>query len=119
MITLNLPFPPSVNHYWRYTNGKVLVSHRGRQYREAVKLACLKIKSPMEGPLKVHLRAFPPDQRRRDLDNLNKAILDAMQAGGVYHDDSQIADLRIVRAHTEKPGWIQAEITPLEIAYAK
>jgi len=119
MITLNLPFPPSVNHYWRYTNGKVLVSHRGRQYREAVKLVCLKIKSPLEGPLKVHLRAFPPDHRRRDLDNLNKALLDSLQAGGVYHDDSQIDDLRIIRAHVEKPGRIQAEIIPLEKVYAE
>ena len=48
-----------------------------------------------------------------------KTILDAMQAGGVYHDDSQIDDLRIMRAHVEKPGRIHAQIMPLETTYAK
>ena len=71
-----------MNHYWRYYNSRVLVSRQGRQYRESVKSHCLKIKTPLPGPIKAQLIVFPPDHRRRDLDNLNKAILDALQAGG-------------------------------------
>ena len=38
---------------------------------------------------------FPPDNRRRDIDNVFKALLDAMQHGGAYADDSQIVRLSI------------------------
>ncbi|MEY4713325.1 MAG: hypothetical protein RIS88_2775 [Pseudomonadota bacterium] len=38
-----------------------------------------------------------PDRRRRDLDNTLKATQDAMTHAGIWDDDSQIDDLRIVR----------------------
>lgn len=50
-----------------------------------------------EKRLKVDIIAYPPDKRRRDLDNLLKAPQDSLQHAGVFHDDSQIADLRIRR----------------------
>ena len=37
----------------------------------------------------------PPDNRRRDIDNVQKALLDALQHGGAYADDSQIVRLSI------------------------
>jgi len=36
MIILILPFPPSVNGYWRNINGKTLISAKGRAYKKAV-----------------------------------------------------------------------------------
>lgn len=47
--------------------------------------------------LKVVVLLSPPDRRRRDIDNLAKALLDALEAGGLFHDDCQIDDLRIIR----------------------
>ena len=44
----------------------------------------------MKGPLALVTDVHPPDNRRRDLDNTQKALLDAMQHGGAYEDDSQI-----------------------------
>jgi len=44
------------------------------------------------------IEAFPPDKRRRDLDNLIKAIQDSLQYAGVYEDDSQIDYLTIKRS---------------------
>jgi len=40
--------------------------------------------------------AFPPDRRRRDLDNLQKPLLDALEKAGIYEDDSLI-DLLVTR----------------------
>lgn len=40
---------------------------------------------------------FPPDRRRRDIDNVQKALLDALQHGGAFHDDNQIVRLTIER----------------------
>ncbi len=98
MITLTLPWPPSVNHYWRMWRGRMLISLEGREYRKRV-LVTLRLAGvePMSGPLAVEIDAFPPDRRRRDTDNLLKAALDALQHAGVYDDDSQIEDLHIRR----------------------
>ena len=43
----------------------------------------------------INLEAWRPDNRRRDLDNLFKAPLDACTHAGVWEDDSNIVDLRI------------------------
>ncbi len=48
---------------------------------------------PLVGRLAVEVEVFPPDNRRRDVDNVIKALLDALQHGGAYLDDSQIVRL--------------------------
>jgi crossover junction endodeoxyribonuclease RusA len=54
----------------------------------------------MEGPLRVEIEAYRPDNRKRDLDNLLKAALDSMAKGMIYNDDSQIKHLTIKWAPT-------------------
>ena len=99
MIT-TLPWPPSVNRYWRHVGRRVLISRAGREYRRAI---CGLLaggggprKPPAGGRIALAMDAFPPDRRRRDLDNLPKAVQDSLAHAGVYEDDSQI-DLLIVR----------------------
>lgn len=36
MVTLVLPFPPSMNTYWRNLNGRTLLSAKGRRYKSEV-----------------------------------------------------------------------------------
>lgn len=52
------------------------------------------------GPIKVEIIAYRPDNRKRDLDNLLKAVLDGMAKGMIYKDDAQIKDLSIKWADT-------------------
>ena len=96
MIEIELPYPPSVNHYYRRLGPRVLISRQGRAYRNQVcsTLAAMGIK-PMTGDLAVDIEVYPPDRRRRDVDNLAKGLLDALEHGGAYINDSQIKDLRI------------------------
>lgn len=105
VIELELPFPPSVNHYYRRWGNRTLISREGRRFRERVcaLLAASGIR-PMSGPLRVEIEVYPPDRRRRDIDNTVKALLDAIQHGGAYRDDSQIADLRITRQECVPAG---------------
>lgn len=93
-----LPFPPSVNHYWRRVGPRTLISRGGRRFRDDVarRLAAQGV-ALLRGHLSVHVIACPPDRRRRDLDNLQKALLDALQHGGAYIDDSQIDRLEVER----------------------
>jgi len=94
---LILPWPPSVNTYWRTFRGRMIISKPGREYRTAVAEQVVAQAMPKfkGSPIKVVIEAYRPDKRRRDLDNLFKAALDSMCSAGVFDDDSQIVDLRI------------------------
>lgn len=105
MIQITLPFPPSINHYWRRVGNKTLISKEGRAYRAAVEAVVQQMRLvTIEETMGVVIVANPPDARRRDLDNLLKAPLDALQAAGVYTDDSQFESIEITRGQVERGG---------------
>ncbi|MCD4823677.1 MAG: RusA family crossover junction endodeoxyribonuclease, partial [Phycisphaerae bacterium] len=99
-MRMTLPFPPTVNSYWRHVGPRTLISRKGREYRRAIcgLLAGGNKKPPRTGRIALCMDAFPPDRRRRDLDNLPKAVLDSLAHAGVYEDDSHYAELRIMRS---------------------
>jgi len=119
MINITLPWPPSVNRIWRSFGGRVLLSAEGRAYREVVAVAVLEQHGsgdPLTGRLSMTIRAYPPDRRRRDLDNLLKAILDSLEhAGSVYKNDAQIDHLSIHRCGVEKPGRVEVSIRQIDL----
>lgn len=101
-ISLTLPWPPTVNTYYRNVSGTVKISEKGRAYRKAVADQVLIQRGAKQfaGRLEVSIHAFPPDKRKRDLDNLFKSVLDSMTKAGVWLDDEQIDSLKIVRGST-------------------
>jgi Holliday junction resolvase RusA-like endonuclease len=105
MLEVELPYPPSINHYWRRVGYRTLISREGRRFRQRVLaiLAALGIE-PLLGRLVVQVDVFPPDSRRRDIDNVQKALLDALQHGGAYADDSQIVKLAIEKREPVEGG---------------
>ena len=111
-----MPWPPSVNRYYRTVNGRMLISAEGRKYRKQVAEWCLVNRFNRWGGLRLEIKilACPPDRRRRDLDNLLKAMLDAMEHAGIYENDSQIDDLRITRGPVEKGGAMYVNIQAIE-----
>jgi len=94
-----LPWPPCVNSFKfrrfvpKAFRESVRVEVWGRSYGE-----------PLTGRLTCLIEAHPPTRRRRDLDNIAKAPLDALVEAGAFLDDSQIDDLRIVRREHGRPG---------------
>lgn len=99
MIRLVLPFPPSANVYWRKVGGKMLVSKAAKSYRQQVGIIVrtsveAKIR-PITTAVKVSIVANPPNRRKRDIDNLLKATLDAMELAGLYVNDCQVHELTI------------------------
>jgi crossover junction endodeoxyribonuclease RusA len=113
-INFSLPWPPSVNTYWRNLDGRTIISAKGREYREQVgeQILIQRMAKFFAGNLRVTIKAYRPDRRRRDLDNLLKATLDGLAHAGVYQDDSQIVDLRIYWAD-EIGGMLKVEIEEL------
>lgn len=107
-----LPYPPSVNHYWRRVGLRTLISRGGRRYRrDVVALLAAGRAAPLSGRLELVAHVFPPDGRRRDLDNLQKALCDALQHAGVYADDSQIDRLDVHRGPVVPGGKVVVQIT--------
>lgn len=114
-VAFDLPWPPSVNTYWRHTlvkgRPRVLISKKGRDYRSAV-LSAIGLKhKKIGGRVSVWIGANAPDNRARDLDNLPKAILDALTHAGVWGDDEQIDQLTIVRGEVVKGGGVRVVIS--------
>lgn len=110
-ITLRLPYPPSVNDYWIRTRFGMAVGSKGKKYREAAFGAWLEQGAPkVAGRLSVVIEVYPPTQGRRDLDNICKALLDAMTAAGVWPDDELIDDLRLIRRGILPPGKVVVRV---------
>ena len=122
-IEIVLPYPPTVNHYWRSkvtqikTAGKlklvpkVYVAEKGLSFRSEVYALCKKNKiNKMSGRLKVRVLVNPPDNRKRDIDNLTKALFDSLTHAGAYNDDSQIDEFTVVRLDAIKGGKVKVII---------
>lgn len=118
-ISLSLPYPPSVNHYWRFARGHWYVSREGQTFRQIVALIVLKssdlmrARMPLRGPVEMWLHVEPPDRRERDLDNVNKAIWDSLQSAGVYAKDSQISKYHVERLEVGGKGHVYVEVAAL------
>ena len=112
-MKLILPFPPSVNTYWRHPNkgafaGKSLISAAGRKFQSAACTAIVeqlrRLPKPTSAPASVEIVLFPPDNRIRDLDNYNKALFDALTHAGVWEDDSQVKRMLVEWGRLSRKG---------------
>lgn len=115
-VDITLPWPPSLNRYYRAVKDRVLIDRAGRAYQRLVaKEAMLQRARNRFGVerLRVEIVAHPPDRRRRDLDNMLKAMLDALQSARVFDDDELIDDLRIRRGEVVDGGRMQVWIVAI------
>ena len=141
-VTLELPWPPSVNHYLRHVElpltkfrcpacqrfGKVrvatLISSDGRDWLRAVDRLLVEKKLPLiSGLLAVHITLHPPNRREIDVDNRGKPILDSLkrrprdekQLRWLFRDDdSQVKDLHTVFGPIVEGGLAVVKITQIE-----
>ena len=105
VLHVELPgLPPSANRLWRYVGGKVLKSREYRVWLDgAATVIQLKAKGGIiEGPWKVFLDFYGMD-RRRDVDNAIKPVLDALVAAGVVSDDRWCDFIAASREDSERP----------------
>lgn len=102
---LSLPWPPSANRYWRHTGNRVLVSREAKDYKSTIATLALFWRKPkLLGRLCVHIKAFPPDRRARDIDNLAKIVLDSLQDAALFENDSQVDKIIIERMNIVEGG---------------
>lgn len=128
-ISITLPWPPSVNHYKKI--GRIVKTSTGKLYQQRINSDKVRIyfyqvwmkvmKMGAESTkyvddatimLDVSVDLYPPDKRRRDIDNGLKVLLDSLQHAGVYQDDYQIARLLVTRRSIIPHGEILVRIKP-------
>ena len=114
-INLDLPYPPSVNRYWRHVligkRAAVLLSREAREFKARVGEICALARvQPIEGPVFVRLVAYRP-RKIGDLDGVLKGTLDALQ-GFAFKNDSQI--VRILAERRDDKERPRVEVSVLE-----
>jgi crossover junction endodeoxyribonuclease RusA len=117
LLTLCLPFPPSINTYWRHlANGRTLISEHGRHYRQHIHGVALMHKLAGAFPcqrLGVTLELVMPDCRRRDVDNYTKGLFDAFTSARIWGDDEQVDEMHVYKRGVSPPGFVIMRIACL------
>lgn len=119
-LKYRLPWPPSVNHYWRHVviNGRprTLLSKEGREFKQAAVGAVLQQRrgpsAPLSGRLAIAVTLFPPDRRRYDMDNRLKAVLDSLTEARVWEDDRYVKIIHLEEGGIVKGGACRVCIAP-------
>jgi len=112
-FAFELPWPPSVNRYYRHVGYRVLISREGRKYRMMVVSRLGGLYPKLVGQVGLTLDCYPPDRRRRDLDNLLKSLQDSLVHAGVLGDDSQIKVLHLEMHDPVPEGFVHVQLAPL------
>jgi Holliday junction resolvase RusA-like endonuclease len=109
--TLTTATPPSVNHAWVNVAGKGRM--RSAKYNVWLRETGWTIRAArilkITGHVAIRIRAGVPD-RRRDLDNIVKPLLDALTTFGVIEDDAFCHRLAAEWSLGVKAGLVEIEI---------
>ena len=100
-LSLTLPMPPSVNHYYGhcYNHGtkqvQMYIKPEGKTYREKVYYMTAnkisKLHNPLQtAPILFVMIKYNPKSALRDIDNPLKCLLDALTHSHIWSDDRQV-----------------------------
>lgn len=73
------------------------------------------LKSISTEKLQIHLLIYPPDLRKRDIDNVCKVVLDTLQRAGIYENDFMVWKLTIERKEVRQYGEVEFTITSIGV----
>ena len=107
MIVIELPYPPSVNALYRSMNGRNVLSKTAREYYSNRNIWSVKAQHTgkrITDRIAVLIEFHPSSNRKIDIDNRGKAVLDMLMKAGVIEDDSQVDLLTISRQEVVKGG---------------
>lgn len=121
LISLRLPYPPSANRMYRTFRGRTTLTQAVRDYRRQVAEVWFQSRIKGQrgfdtGELALRIRAYRPDKRRRDVDNILKVLCDALQHAGVIGNDSQFREIVVSFEETKPGGELRIEIRRLSLS---
>lgn len=113
VLRFELPYPPSINHYYVRARSGVVLGEEGRRYRRDVYYLLHQYRQAFTGDkkLSVTINLYPPDKRKRDIDNILKCLLDSMEYANVYENDNNIDMLTVIRRQRVPNGSVHVWIS--------
>ena len=117
-LTLELPLPPTINHYYGYRNGSVrskFITEKGKTFRHHVALEVMIARAKnkfKDARLAVDV-ALNLQSRAGDIDNRIKPLFDALERATVFDNDRQIDEFHVKRGRPIKEGRCVVRITAL------
>jgi len=110
-----MPYPKnaSVNTLWRVGKHGVYVNPKAKAFRDY--LSAIARCTPKFGDqiVRLEIKMSPPDNRKRDIDNLLKCILDALQDARVYDNDHQVHQLYVEKLPKKEGGELEIRVKRL------
>ena len=108
MVNLILPYPPSTNTYWRKWHNHMVIGPAGKAFRQKVIniIAPMKLQ-PITGLVRMQIKVYADSNRKRDVDNNLKALLDALTHAKVWIDDYQVKAISMMSKVTSFTGAVQ------------
>lgn len=115
-LQLKLPYPLSVNRYWRATQKGMLISADGRKFKAEVNARYAYRQKLIEHDIALRIIIHPKLTKNGtasktliDLDNGLKSILDSLN-NVVYFDDKQVKHITICYAEAIINGGTTVEV---------
>ena len=68
----------------------------------------------LRGPVGIEIRFYRADRRRVDVDNLAKAVYDALQGGIAIMDDEQIVECRLTKGVDREQPRAEIKLYPVD-----
>jgi len=115
MITLELPYPPSVNAMYGSHGNRRFIRPRGRLFKADVAEICKGLASFGDKPLELEIMFLPRDKRLMDISNSIKGIEDALQDAGMFDNDQQVWKITIQRGKQKKGGGCVVTIKEFQV----
>tara|TARA_R110000803_G_scaffold95395_5_gene163407 strand:+ start:9053 stop:9409 length:357 start_codon:yes stop_codon:yes gene_type:complete len=112
-----MPWPPSVNGYWRTFRNRQIISKRGREYRKSALLLLDSMdlsNEKLSSRLSVSVTLNPPTLRKYDVDNFTKAAFDALSVANFWIDDEQVDRLIVTKGIKTQGGNIQIKVEVIQ-----
>lgn len=119
-VTIQLPYPPSANRYWRIFRNRAVLSAEATEYKRVAKgtAICCGVNAPSSDDLLSVVVVLHPKQKRDgtasktviDLDNCLKVALDSLQ-GTVYENDRQIVEIHAAYGEPKDGGGLTVSIS--------
>lgn len=118
MLNLELHWPPSLNETYggRANGGGLYMKKLAKDWKEQsfwlIKQQLPHGHKPLEGDLVARVQLTPPN-RRGDIDNRLKIMLDALELAKVFNNDRQIKRLEVDWLKPKKPGFVRVALHSL------
>lgn len=118
MIEFTVPGSPVGKQRARVTRRGAFTPKKTQAYEASVaahaRIAMMEAGAEMAaGPVAVQIVAYMPDRRRRDIDNVIKAVMDGLN-GVLYHDDAQVHEVAASKRYDKASPRTVVAMTILE-----